>query len=66
MRDHLARIVKLEDRVPRGCAVCRRWSPVVLVDRSGDRSRPAACPACGRAVAMTETVELAGVALADI
>jgi len=60
------RIIRLEARIPRGCDVCRRWSETVIVDARGGRSRPEACPACGRAVPMTATVELAGVALADI
>ena len=66
MRPPLVRIVRLEARIPRGCDVCRRWSETVIVDESGGRSRPEACPACGRTVPMTETVELSGVALADI
>jgi hypothetical protein len=66
MRDQVLRIARLADRQPRGCAVCRDWSTIVLVDDDGAISRPDACPACGRVVPFAERVWIVGVLLVGI
>lgn len=50
MRPLGRRLGRLEDRVPKGCPSCRTWGPVVFEDGEGRRSRPDACPNCGRPV----------------
>jgi len=63
MRPPLVRIVRLEARIPRGCGVCRAWTPVVLEDEDGAVSRLEACPACGQFLPIAARVLIVGVPL---
>jgi len=62
------RLTKLE-RIwppPIGCPVCQSWGGTVLADAAGRRSRPDACPDCGRRVPARQTLLIVGVDLAGI
>ena len=59
MMTTMGRLIRLEDRQPKGCATCRAWGPatitVIREDAGGHRSetaleRPDSCPLCGRTV----------------
>lgn len=54
MRGVVTRLGKVEAvlRPQPGCPTCRRWDGTVVGDEAGKRSRPEACPACGRVVPM--------------
>lgn len=41
------RVGKVRERVPAGCASCRRW-PLVRYWMDGDPEAPTVCEACGR------------------
>lgn len=49
--------------VPKGCALCRSWSPVVLCDDEGEPARPEICPDGGRVVPIVTTICIVGVPL---
>jgi hypothetical protein len=55
------RLVTLERRIPIGCPTCRHWCDLVLGDEDGSRSRPEACPECGRHVPIRTVVVIQGV-----
>jgi hypothetical protein len=55
------RLLKLEQRLPVGCAICRTWMDAVLGDDDGSRSRPDDCPACGRYVPIRTVIVIRGV-----
>lgn len=63
MSNHAARLARLEDVAPRGCALCRTWSPIVLADDDGRDDRPERCPCCGRVVPIRQRVVIVGVPL---
>ena len=65
MKQFPRRLAQLEARQPVGCPTCRGWdgTVVVHVDEAGQehgRSRPDACPGCGRVVPVRCRVELVG------
>ncbi len=67
MRALRKRVAAMEHPVPVGCATCRWWNRtiVVTIDEDGTetgRSRPDACPDCGRVVPVGHVLELVGVA----
>ena len=49
-----------------GCATCAAWWWVALGDDSGRRSRPEACPDCGRVVPIEVLHVVAGVSIDDV
>ncbi len=60
------RIQALERPEPVGCPTCRFWNRTIVmtVDEDGTetgRSRPDACPDCGRVVAVGQVLQLVGV-----
>jgi len=55
------RLVTLERRIPLGCPTCRFWVDTVLGDDDGSRSRPDACPECGRYVPIRTVIVIQGV-----
>jgi hypothetical protein len=58
------RLARLDQAfAPKGCSVCRRWSPVVLCDDEGDPGRPEVCPNCGRVVPIVTAICIVGVPL---
>jgi hypothetical protein len=57
------RLLKLQARRPVGCATCRTWCGIVLVDDAGACSLPERCPACGRLVPVRVAVHIVGVPL---
>jgi hypothetical protein len=52
--------------LPKGCAVCRRWSPIVFADDQGESERLDVCPGCGRNVPILMTICVVGVALETV
>jgi len=46
-----------------GCSTCRRWDGNVVGDEAGKRSRPEACPECGRVVPVRMMAMVAGIDL---
>lgn len=44
------RLIRLEERAPRGCPTCRTWGPSVYQVGDAPPDRGEACPACGRRV----------------
>lgn len=61
------RVAAMERPVPVGCATCRFWNRTIVVTVTEDgtetgRSRPDACPDCGRVVSVGHFLELVGVA----
>ena len=61
------RVGALECPEPVGCDTCRCWNRTIVmtVDEDGietSRSRPDACPDCGRVVAVGQVLQLVGVA----
>jgi len=61
------RVTAMERPLPVGCATCRFWNRmiVVTIDEDGGetgRSRPDACPDCGRVVPVGKVLQLVGVA----
>lgn len=58
------RLARLDQAfAPKGCALCRRWSPVVLCRDDGEPDRPEVCPDCGRQVPIVTTICIVGVPL---
>lgn len=60
------RLARLERPEPVGCATCRWWNRTIVVTVTEDgtetgRSRPDACPDCGRVVAVGKVLRLVGV-----
>jgi DNA-directed RNA polymerase subunit RPC12/RpoP len=55
------RLIKLEQRLPVGCATCRTWMDAVLGDEDGSRSRSEDCPSCGRRVLIRTVIIIRGV-----
>ena len=49
-----------------GCPTCAGWWGVVLGDDSGRRSRPEACPDCGRVVPIEVVHVVVGVSIDDV
>jgi hypothetical protein len=52
--------------IPRGCAMCRDWSPIVLCDDQGACERPENCPTCGRQVPIVKAICIVGVPLETV
>jgi hypothetical protein len=60
------RVTAMERPAPMGCDTCRfwNWMIVVTIDEDGTetgRSRPDACPDCGRVVLVGKVLQLVGV-----
>jgi hypothetical protein len=46
-----------------GCATCRHYPGIVLMDDEGTLSRPETCPDCGREVPIFRILHIVGVPL---
>jgi hypothetical protein len=46
-----------------GCATCRHYAGIVLMDDDGNLSRPERCPECGRDVPIYRLLHIVGVPL---
>lgn len=62
------RVTAMERPAPVGCATCRFWNWMIVVTIEDDgtetgRSRPDACPDCGRVVPVGKVLQLVGVTL---
>ena len=68
MRGLARRVARIEDAVrpAPGCPTCAAWWGVVLGDDSGRRSRPEACPDCGRVVLIELLHVVVGVSIDDV
>lgn len=65
------RVTAMERPLPVGCATCRAWNWTIVVTINDDgietgRSRPDACPDCGRVVPVGKVLQLVGVAWDDV
>lgn len=61
----------LERPLPVGCPTCRFWNRTIVMTVEEDgtetgRSRPDACPNCGRVVAVGHVLQLVGLAWDDV
>ena len=68
MKGLTRRVAKVEAAVRSapGCPTCADWWWVVLGDDSGRRSRPEACPDCGRVVPIRRLAVVSGVNIDDV
>ena len=60
------RVAAMERPLPVGCDTCRCWNRTIVVTVEDDgtetgRSRPDACPECGRVVPVGKVLQLVGV-----
>ena len=70
MTSTAGRLVRLEERMPKGCATCRHWGPVAWAVGRDDAPPPRSetCPGCERRVPIEELrrIVLVGVTAADV
>ena len=57
MTSTAGRLIRLEERMPKGCTTCRSWEAsafqIVVQGADEETSRGEVCPACGRHVPLT-------------
>ena len=62
----VARVTRMEQQRPLGCATCRHWGPAIYEDDDGQGGRPEQCPDCGRVVPIRLVRRYVGIRFDDI